>query len=145
MVAEFYDSSAFTKLFISEHGSSFVRSRYVAADIRVVSRLAQTEVLSAIARLNREGALTDTHADSARSALRTQVSSCQVIHSDESVNAAAEVLIEQHTLRTLDALQLASALAMSQRQQTYFVAADRRLLIAAKTVGLDLVDANQHP
>jgi len=73
-----------------------------------------------------------------------EVQQCTVLPIIEDIHAAAELLLEQQALRTLDALQLATVLKANRLQPTYFVAADGRLLQAAQSSGLTVIDANRH-
>jgi predicted nucleic acid-binding protein len=61
---------------------------------------------------------------------------------DESVIDFASGVISRHALRSLDALQLASALSMHEELQSgdtlLFIAADKRLLTAAAAEGLPI-------
>lgn len=68
----------------------------------------------------------------------------------DDVVRRAEDLLERHTLRASDAIQLASALQSSDRLDIVasgalaFVSADTRLLAAAEREGLMTVDPSTH-
>lgn len=101
MVVEFYDSSAFAKLFLNEPGTSFMRARYSSADIRIISRLAPLEVRSAVRRLQQERRLDSASAERVRIAMGLEVVQCTVVPLDESIIKVGESILEQNNLRSL--------------------------------------------
>jgi len=70
-----------------------------------------------------------------------------VISLDTDILVQASRLVAAHPLRTLDALQLASALEAMRAlgRPPTFVSADRHLLAAATAVGLPTDDPHAHP
>jgi hypothetical protein len=75
----------------------------------------------------------------------------QIIELTVAVADRARVLLEHHALRAYDGIQLASALITSEALQVAglsaptFLAADDRLLIAARAEGLAIDNPNLHP
>ncbi len=69
-----------------------------------------------------------------------------VLKLDSAVVEQAQKLVAKHGmtkgvgLRTLDAMQLASAMVLQERGLRRFVTSDKRLLVAAKKESFDLVD-----
>ncbi len=108
----------------------------------MISELAITEVLSAVARRRREGMITDQHALEIRDAVFTDADSGSFHRLDISpvVHREAERLlfqIETVALRTLDALHVAAALLGSA---THVVTYDARMRAAASHAGLKTLD-----
>ena len=75
----------------------------------------------------------------------------QIVELTERVTDRARRLLESHPLRAGDAVQLASALIVSDALQTVrlpqpiFLAADDRLLAAARAEGMVTDDPRAHP
>lgn len=132
----YWDTSALVKLYVEERGS-----RPVAGwqhDVRASSVIAYVEMHSALSRRLRSGHLT---LQQFRSAIGQFVVDWQAyvripLHSDIIDRAAR--LVEQHALRTLDALHLAAALQLQDDMEapTKMLSADEALLAAAAAEGL---------
>ena len=77
----------------------------------------------------------------------TTVEEYRVILSDAPVHIRARDLVNRHALRTLDALQLASALQATETlgAPMGFISADNSLLTAATAEGLAIDNPHFHP
>lgn len=137
-VGIYVDSSALAKLYVPEPESDrldgFLRGR---RDL-MISELALTEVLSAIARRSREGSLSDAAAFEIRDALMADADGGSFSRLDLSPNIhreAERLLLGTSSihLRTLDALHV--ALAMSGGA-THLITFDHRMRTAATQAGL---------
>ena len=133
----FWDSSALVPLLAGEPSSEALAALYREDADVVVWWATPTECASAVARLEREGALTPAAA--AEAFLRLDALSLawlQVEPLDE-VREVARRLLRVHPLRAADALQLAGAyLAAERRPSTMtFVTLDTRLDEAARKEG----------
>ncbi len=107
----FWDTSALVPLIVQQTRSSEAVT-WVAEDAGIVAwTLTQTEVLSAIRRLVREGGLTVRAATAAERVALELMTRSQVVTDVEPVKARAARLLRTHPLRAADALQLAAALA----------------------------------
>jgi uncharacterized protein len=148
--AFFVDTSAFAKRYIVETGSAWMRSwilqRY-RHDI-FVSRLSVVEFSSVLARRVRQGLLAAAQVQRVQKNfnhhLRTQY---EVVEIEFDILRAARTLLFRHPLRTLDAIQLASALHTQQllKLPLTFITADKNLLTAASSEGFGTDDPNAHP
>lgn len=144
----FVDTSALAKRYVVEAGSGWVKSwilpRY--GNAIVLSRLATIEIIALLTRKQREGLITPAEflriRNSVSAHLRTQYS---IVEFEPSVLARARRLLVRYPLRTLDSIQLASALEAAQFFNLTFVSADTRLLAAASAEGLTTDDPNAHP
>lgn len=123
--AIYVDSSALVKLAVQEP-ESLALARYVRGRELVASALSRTEVLRSLAPLGAE-AVRRGHA---------VLASVELLRISDRVLDAAGALAPQ-TLRTLDAIHLASALQLGGgiRVLTY----DMRLAEAARDHGLDVI------
>lgn len=146
----FVDSSALAKRYLVEVGSAWVISwiEPVAGNIIIVSELALTEVQSLLARRVRDGTLSTTAATSLRNDFLLHYSSDYLVVPIETpIFQAAGKLVNSHKLRTLDAIQLASAIHAHQilAEPMTFISADTNLLIAAVAEGFATDDPHLHP
>jgi predicted nucleic acid-binding protein len=137
MRADFYDSSAFVKLFISEIGTPAMLQMYASADHRIVSKLAFLEVRSAIRRLELDSNLTASEAVVARGLLDAEAQRIQVMSLTDEIVEAAQHIMDRRALRTLDAIHLATAMRLGLSNEIVFVTADVRLERTATDEGLN--------
>ena len=148
MARYFLDSSALVKRYHAELGTSDVEALINAPGNRFfISRLALVEVQSSLARLVREGVLTEKDFGELVARLEDDVAAgllAVVAVSSRRLEGAAAVLGTHglaHNVRTLDAIHLATAQALNGRSRLAgFVAADKKLLaVAANACGLTAV------
>ena len=105
------------------------------------SRLSEVEVVSALARRSREGALGASDRDRLLRTLASDVLSLVVVEVSEEITRWCYDLLLRHPLRAADAIHLASALYLQRelKQTVVFVAFDERLNRAAHREGLQIV------
>jgi predicted nucleic acid-binding protein len=148
MARYFLDSSALVKRYHQERGSSEVADLLNKPDNRFfVSRLALVEIHSAFARLVREQTLSESDFKSLILRLDADVASglfSVAAISSRRLDSAALLLRTQgltQSLRTLDAIQLATAQALNNRSTlAAFIAADKKLLASATAGGFVPLD-----
>jgi predicted nucleic acid-binding protein len=126
-VGVYLDSSALVKLVISEPESDALRRFLADSSELYSSRIAAVEVHRAVARQTERDA--GKQVDAVLETLR-------FMELDEAMALAAAVA-SPRTLRTLDAMHLASATAMASGLQG-FVTYDARLAAAARDAGLEV-------
>lgn len=146
----YVDTSALNRRYLNETGAVWVRSwiRPAAGNVITVSDLAAIEGFSAYARLRRENRLTPLRHARVQSLLLWHIErEYLVIPLIETVLSQARRLINAYPLRTLDAIQLASAeYAVSMLQEPItFITGDVRLKTAAVVEGFTVDDPNLHP
>ena len=125
MSALYLDSSAFIKLVVEEPDSAAARRYLAAGDARrVSSALLRTESLRAVRHLGPDAVAT------VREALRR----VDLIGIDDRILDAAGTLAPE-VLRTLDAIHLASAMAVGD-DLAAIVTYDDRMVSAAQLMGL---------
>lgn len=119
-----------------------MRALLVEEDV-AVSRLTEVEVVSALARLARERALTEMQRDAAVASLLKDLVDWDVVEVTGEVTARARGLLMAHPLRAGDAIQLASALTLQSqlgRPLDAFVSLDVRLTQAARRERLTVLE-----
>jgi predicted nucleic acid-binding protein len=127
----YLDASALVKLATRETESDALRRELTGYSDRLTSRLATVEVPRALARRGPETAA------SANDDVAQALEAVTVIEIDEELASVAAGL-EPGTLRSLDAIHLASALALGEELEA-FVTYDTRLGKAARAAGLNVV------
>lgn len=145
MTALYLDTSAVIRRYdITESGAERVRSACSASDTTLIlSRLARTEMASALGRKLRDGVLPPEVCRAFWTAfLGDSVVAYQTLEMDETVLARAELLLFVHNLRAGDAIQVATAIiaaeALGPGAGFEFWTADRRQAGAAQAEGLDI-------
>ncbi len=154
MTTYFTDSSALVKRYISENGSPWVRNiaNPVSGNSLIIAQITWVEVISAVARRQREGTISISDVNKLITDFRTDFNTqYQVITLDKIITDLAGELILQYPLKAYDAVQLASAIEIQRIFRTnsainlVFLTADNRLLNIAQTLGLVTDNPNIHP
>jgi predicted nucleic acid-binding protein len=154
VAAYFLDSSALVKRYVNETGSIWVQAITApqTGNKLIIARITWVEVLSALARLQREGNLPPTNVTKAVQAFQYHLDTqYQVVELDRPLAQAAGQLVQRHPLRAYDSVQLASALklqpafARATSASLTFVSADNRLISVAQTEGLLTDNPNNYP
>jgi len=154
-VATYYaDSSVLVKRHVAELGTGWVQALTdpTAGHVVMTSRCSVVEVVSALSRRRREGSLSAAqYAQISADFAALCATDYQLVELTASVVDRAWRLLEQHALRAYDAVQLASAILADNVLQAsgtpalMFLAADDRLLAAARLEGLAIDNPNLHP
>ena len=137
----FWDSSAIVAILIEEPRRADAL-RFLEEDQSIVVWWATTvECVSAISRRERDGSLTSEAVRSALGKLATLREEWNEIVPSAPMRATAERLLRVHPLRAGDALQLAAALTLAEREPSSltFLSLDDRLNDAAAREGLRIV------
>lgn len=137
----FWDSSAIVPLVSPETASTRCRSWLREDEAILVWALTATEVISALTRKRREGAMEPAVFETGKRRLALLESAWSEVTQVEAVRARARRLLESHPLRAADALQLAAALvAVEERPATIpFLTFDERLADAARREGFTVL------
>jgi hypothetical protein len=143
----FWDSSALVPLFASEEATRAVQALYARDPEVVVWWASPVECASAIARLEREGALAPADAAESFSRLDALATSWWQVEPTDEIRETARRLLRVHPLRAADALQLAAAFVAAERRPSTltFVTLDDRLREAAGKEGFLLEDLPAQP
>jgi len=143
----YLDSSALVKNYFPERGSNEVTDWIHRASNLWISEITLLEVTSALARKVRDEELTREEFNGMVGRFATDVANDArfgLIHLDEKVKSRAQNLLETYgimgKLRTLDALQLASAMQIAEPPGApVMITADEDLYAAAKLTGLKAI------
>jgi predicted nucleic acid-binding protein len=129
----YFDASALTKRYVREAGSTKVR-RLLSPDTAATSRFSQVEIASALTRRFREGVLSAAKRENALATLKEDLTAMLVVELTAQVVARALSLLQRHSLRAGDAVQLASCLQLRDEleEPITFVVFDERLIAAAR-------------
>jgi predicted nucleic acid-binding protein len=134
---KFWDSSALVPLLAAERRTRAVQALYARDTDVVVWWGTQVECASAIARLERDGALSPSDAAESFSRLDALAPSWMQIDPSDEIRESARRFLRVHPLRAADALQLAAALVAAERRPPTLslVTCDDRLRDAAGKEG----------
>jgi predicted nucleic acid-binding protein len=136
----FWDSSAIIPLIVREEQSKYCLRAYRADSDMLVWTMSKLEVLGALCRRMRDGALGPTSFDSA--ALRTNrlFESIYEVDAIQRVKERAMRLLRVHPLRAADALQLAAVMVGTEEnvRRLPFMCFDDRLAAAARLEGYEV-------
>jgi hypothetical protein len=133
----FWDSSAILPLLVSETGSAPLRALYDSEPEMIVWWCTPVECTSALARLEREGALEPAAMSAAIRQMGALAEQWHEIQPVDLVRRTAARLLRAHNLRAADSLQLAAAVVASEGRPEGlpFVCLDQRLGLAAEREG----------
>jgi predicted nucleic acid-binding protein len=137
----FWDSSAIVPLLVPQ-ATTAAAERWLGTDSQMLVWWGTSvECISALARLEREGALSSNDVGAAQTRLRSLAQGWHEVQPQVRVRAAAERLLRVHPLRAADALQLAAALEVAGAglPGVEFLCLDRRLSEAAAREGLIVI------
>lgn len=139
----FIDTSALIKLYHEENGTGRLTRLIVSDDpIIVISDLTIIEMVSALAKKVRTGEISEHIFNEAVSNFENDVSNFEVTDINETIKRRASSLLKtvgmRRGLKSLDSLQLASALAAAEPPDL-FIAADSILGEIAELQGLNVM------
>ena len=133
----FADSSALAKRYIADEKSADLDELLQKATSLTVSVLCVPEIVSALCRRRRERLLTASQYSAAKEALESDLAEATVIQITDEVTLSCIELLESYSLRSSDAVQIASALAW---RADAFASADAKQCSAARAAGLKVIE-----
>ncbi|MBL8723880.1 MAG: type II toxin-antitoxin system VapC family toxin [Planctomycetes bacterium] len=138
----YLDTSWLVKRLVAEPDARAVRAAIDREDELVASEIAWVEFHSALARRVQEGSLSGRQRSALLQRFQDDWQEVTRVSLTEPVLSRAARLVVSQDLRTLDAIQLASAMLVAEHSPTplRFGTADRRLLAAALAVGFEAPD-----
>jgi hypothetical protein len=139
----FWDASAIVPLLVSETSSRSLQALAKQDSTMLVWWGSEVECASALARIERDGALDPRDAARVFERLRQLSGGWQEIEPSDVIRQAAIRFLRVHPLRAADALQLAAAYAAAEQRPASLdvVTLDERLAIAARKEGFVVLDA----
>jgi len=135
----FFDTSALIKRYIVEPGSPMVDTIYDEADSIFVSVVSEIEAHSTFRRPLIEKAITSSDHLVLKEEFGLDFEFFNVVQLDGPVIESAKTLIYKYQLKTLDSIQLASALSLAGEIDA-FIVCDERLIRAGKKEGLKIIN-----
>lgn len=140
MSLAYFDTSALVKNYVQETGSARVR-RLLGSYEFLSSGIAPIELHSALRRRHRQGEITAVNYKSILSRVERDRPFWQLVEPAPQVLAKADEIVLDGSVRTLDALHLASAIIIQDSIGTAlpFVTADGRQLAAARDHNLETI------
>jgi predicted nucleic acid-binding protein len=138
----FWDSSALVPLLVTEVSTRRVQALAIKDPAMLVWWGSEGECVSALARLEREGALAPPALGLALRRLKQLAAAWHQIDPNDAVREAAIRFLRVHPLRAADALQLAAAYLAAERRPSSLevVTFDERLGVAAGKEGFAVID-----
>ncbi len=133
----YFDTSSIVPLLVDEPATDRCQEHWDAADRVVTVRLARVEAHAALAQAERSSRISSPQLRSAVTGLDDLLGQVDHVEVDDELVRAAAALAEAAGLRASDAVHLAAALHVADRELVV-VAGDRALLAAATTAGLTI-------
>jgi uncharacterized protein len=141
----FWDSSAIVPLIVTETTTEVLLASAGQDPVMCVWWASEVECVSALSRLEREGALGDEAITTALERLDRLAESWNEVQPTAALRGTARRLLRVHQLRGADSLQLAAAVIASEGQPASLsiVTLDERLAGAARREGFVVQDADR--
>ena len=138
---KFWDSSALVPLLVEEETTDPVLALYSADPAVLAWWATELECASAVARLERDEALSPRGATEAFQRLRALAAGWHLVRPGEAVREGALRLLRVHALTSADAQQLAAAVVAAENRPASLelVTLDERLATAAEREGFVLL------
>lgn len=125
----FLDSSAIVKRYINEPGSEKLNELCAAASSVILSIITSVEVSSAFSRSKREKKITSSQLKLLKLEFSKDLNAAEIVELYPRVISQSKQCLERTALRSLDAIQLASAIVA---EVDLFITSDERQIKAAK-------------
>ena len=138
----FWDASAIVPLLMNEAATRTLQGLAAADPAMLVWWATEVECASAIARLERDGALDAPAVIEAFDRLKRLADGWHEVDPSDGIREAAVRFLRVHPLRGADALQLAAAFVVAERRPSSLevITLDERLAAAARKEGFALVE-----
>jgi uncharacterized protein len=139
---KFWDASAIVPLLVAEASTRRLQAIAARNSAMLVWWGSEVECVSAVARLERDGALGPQAVIVALKRLRQLSAGWHEIDPSDAIREAAARFLRVHPLRAADAVQLAAAFLGSERRPATLelVTLDDRLATAARKEGFTVID-----
>ena len=138
----YMDSSALVKRFVAEKGSERLNALIRSGEPVATAKIAYAEIYAALTRRRREGDVSDRDYAHACRQFEGDWRSYVRVDLRDGILVLARDLIRRHPLRGYDSVHLASAITLAREleEEVTFLAADARLLHAARVEKLQAVN-----
>ncbi len=133
----FFDTSALAKRYVREKGSDAVNHLFATSKNVVVSMLCMPEIFSAVNRLRRDKSIDAVQYAQLKDEILQEFPNFEVCELSPEVIGRSVTLLEEYSLRALDALHLASALHV---KPVVFVSSDKEQIAVARAIHLKVIE-----
>jgi uncharacterized protein len=142
---KFWDASAIVPLLVAEESTGWLQALAAKDSAMLVWWGSSVECISALARLERDGALNPRSMTLALQRLRQLAAGWHEVDPSDEIRETAARFLRVHPLRAADALQLAAAFAAAERRPASLeiVTLDDRLANAARKEGFVVLDSTE--
>jgi len=142
---KFWDASAVVPLLIAEESTRRLQALAAKDSAMLVWWASAVECISALARLERDGALNPAAMTLALQRLHKLSAGWHEVDPSDEIRETAARFLRVHALRAADALQLAAAFAAAERRPASLeiVTLDERLANAARKEGFVVLDLTE--
>ena len=142
---KFWDASAIVPLLVAEELTGRLQALAAKDFAMLVWWGSSVECISALARLERDGALNPRSMTLALQRLRQLAAGWHEVDPSDEIRETAARFLRVHPLRAADALQLAAAFAAAERRPASLEIAtlDDRLANAARKEGFVVLDSTE--
>jgi predicted nucleic acid-binding protein len=139
---KFWDASAIVPLLVAEQSTRRLQALAAKDSAMLVWWGSEVECVSALARLERDGALSPQAIALALKRLSQLARSWHEVDPSDAIREAATRFLRVHPLRAADALQLAASFLAAERRPASLeiVTLDERLATAARKEGFAVID-----
>jgi predicted nucleic acid-binding protein len=139
---KFWDASAIVPLLVLEAPTRRLQALAAKDSAMLAWWGSEVECVSALARLERDGALSARATTLALARLRQLAAGWHEVDPNDAIREAAARFLRVHPLRAADALQLAAAFLAAERRPASLeiVTLDDRLATAARKEGFAVLD-----
>lgn len=135
----YLDTSALVKRYIREEDTDRVNEAWIQVQGVSASIIAYAEALAAFCRKTREGSLSRREYTNVSHCFKGEYARMGCVYLTPQLNQLVEKILETHSLRSFDAIHLASALSMKLvGTEVVFACFDKSLNAAARREGLSL-------
>jgi predicted nucleic acid-binding protein len=139
---KFWDASAIVPSVVAEPTTKAVQGLAAKDPAMLVWWATEVECASAIARLERDGALDESAVMQALDRLKQFAAGWHAVDPSDAIREAAVRFLRVHPLGAADALQLAAAFIAAERRPSSLelVTLDDRLAVAARKEGFAVIE-----
>ena len=135
----FFDTSALIKKYIIEEGSENVDYLMNNANMIFISVITEIETFSTFKRLLLENAITQKEYKILIKEFQIDYEYYSQIDFDSFISLNAKSMIEKYQLKSLDSIQLGTALSIKD-EIDYFVVTDNKIIKSAKKEGFKILN-----
>jgi len=137
----FFDTSALVKRYYEEPGTTHVDRLIEGEDTVAISSLSIIETVSAFRRKHNQEKITEAKMNQLLGKFFDEaLTDFVMLPMDEALMQHSIDLVLENDLRTLDSLQLSTALSLPEENDVVFISADKELVSTAEQRGITTIN-----